>query len=234
YSEALPQERASRAVDDPAPTGAGSLVNQRRAAVLAALGEVGARRVIDLGCGEGALLKELLADPRFSEVVGADVSARELDWAARRLNLDRLSDSQRARLTLLQSSATYRDARLAGYDAVVLMEVIEHLDIERLPALERNVFAASRPAAVVVTTPNAEYNVRYAALAAGSHRHTDHRFEWSRAEFEGWATEVAGRNGYAVTFRPIGDVDTEVGSPTQLALFRRTTSVDDHSPAVLA
>ncbi len=218
--------------DHPAPASAVSLVQHRRAAVLAALGEVGAHRVIDLGCGEGALLKELLADPRFSEVVGVDVSARELDRAARRLNLDRMPDSQRARLTLLQSSATYRDTRLAGYDAVVLMEVIEHLDLERLPALERSVFAGARPAAVVVTTPNAEYNVRYGTLAAGSHRHPDHRFEWSRAEFESWAEQLAGRNGYRVTFRPIGEVDPEVGPPTQLAVFRHAGSVADDAAVV--
>jgi 3' terminal RNA ribose 2'-O-methyltransferase Hen1 len=206
---------------EPAEVSPKSLVQQRKSAVLAALAEVGTHRVVDLGCGEGALLRELLSDPRFTEIVGVDVSARELDRAARRVNLERLPDSQRARISLLQSSATYRDARLAGYGAVVLMEVIEHLDLERLPALERSVFDHARPDAVVVTTPNAEYNVRYPNLAAGSMRHPDHRFEWTRSEFGGWAERVAAQHGYRVDHRPVGDVDPDLGPPTQLALFTR-------------
>lgn len=197
------------------------LVQQRKSAVLAALSDVGAHRIIDLGCGEGALLRELLSDPRFTEIVGVDVSARELDRAARRLNLERLPDSQRARISLLQSSATYRDARLVGYDAMVLMEVIEHLDVERLPALERSIFGHARPGAVVVTTPNAEYNVLYPNLATGGMRHPDHRFEWTRSEFAGWADQVATQHGYRVDLRPVGDVAPDLGPPTQLALFTR-------------
>jgi len=197
------------------------LARLRRAAVLAALRTVGARRVVDLGCGEGELLRELLADPVFTEVVGVDVSARELERAERRLGVERMSDTVRARLTLRQSSATYRDAALVGFDAVVLVEVVEHLDPDRLPALEQHVFGAARPAAVVVTTPNAEYNVRYPHLQPGGMRHPDHRFEWTRAEFGAWCARVAAKRGYAVEYRPVGDVDAVHGPPTQLALFTR-------------
>ncbi len=197
------------------------LRQRRQEAVLTALRDAGARRVVDLGCGEGALLARLLADPSFGELLGVDVSPRELDRAARRLGLDRLSDSQRARLTLRQSSLTYRDAAIAGFDALVLMEVIEHLDPDRLPALETNVFAHARPGAVVVTTPNADYNAHYERLAAGAFRHPDHRFEWGRAEFAGWAERVGRRFGYAAELRPVGDGHPELGAPTQLALFRR-------------
>ena len=136
-----------------------SLAEQRREAVLAALAEAGATRVLDLGCGGGALLGDLMRDRRFTEIVGTDVSSRALDLAARRLRLDRLPDRQRDRITLWQSALTYRDDRLRGYDAAVLMEVIEHLDPPRLPALEASVFGHARPATVVVTTPNVEYNV---------------------------------------------------------------------------
>jgi len=199
-----------------------NLAQQRRSAVIAALKEADAHRIVDLGCGEGALLRELLTDPDFTEIVGVDVSAGELERAARRVNLDRLPDRQRARISLLQSSATYRDRRLEGYDAVVLMEVIEHLDIDRLPALERCVFRRARPDVVIITTPNAEYNVRYAGLAPGTMRHPDHRFEWTRAEFVGWAAAVAAQYGYRVEHRPVGELDSELGPPTQLALLRRT------------
>jgi 3' terminal RNA ribose 2'-O-methyltransferase Hen1 len=196
------------------------LAIQRQRAVLNALHAQGAARVVDLGCGEGALLRELIRDATFSEILGVDVSPRALQIAERRLNLARMPDSQRARLRLIQSSVTYRDDRLSGYDAVVLMEVIEHLDPARLPALESTVFAHARPRTVVVTTPNVEHNIRFEGTPAGTMRHRDHRFEWTRAEFRGWATTVCGSHGYDVTFAPVGEDDPDVGAPTQMAVFR--------------
>lgn len=210
--DAVPPDTA----DSPKP-----LVQLRKAAVLAALRAEGASSVVDLGCGEGGLLRELVPDPGFSRVLGVDVSHRALELAARRLGLDRMPDSQRARLELIQSSATYRDERLAGYDAIVLMEVIEHVDPTRLPVLERSVFATARPISVLVTTPNAEYNVRYSQLPAGTMRHRDHRFEWTRQQFRAWAEAAATAHGYTVRYEPVGEDDPQVGPPTQLAVFRR-------------
>ncbi|PZE37726.1 3' terminal RNA ribose 2'-O-methyltransferase Hen1 [Curtobacterium sp. MCPF17_031] len=200
------------------------LYRRRAEAVLTALADVQAHTVADVGCGEGALLRHLFADRSFTTIIGTDVAPRELARAERRLRLDDVSDEQRARVRLLRSSVTYSDDRIAGLDAVVLMEVVEHVDPERLPALEASVFLAARPAAVVVTTPNAEHNVRFASLAAGRFRHPDHRFEWTRDEFRTWAQAVADRHGYTVEHRPVGDDDPEVGPPTQLALFRRHTT----------
>ena len=162
-------------------------------------------------------------------MLGVDVSARALDLAERRLGLDRMPDSQRSRIRLLQSSLTYRDRRLAGYDAVVLMEVVEHLDPERLPALESTVFDGARPRTVLVTTPNAEHNVRFERLAGGTMRHPDHRFEWTRAEFAAWADGVCARTGYTVRFEPIGDDDPEVGPPTQMAVFTRADPAQEEA-----
>jgi len=204
------------------PDRAVPLAEQRRGAVLAALRAAGAQRVGDLGCGEGALVAALLADPAFSEVVATDVSARALEAAARKLRLERMPDRQRDRLRIFQSSLTYRDSRLGGLDAAVLMEVIEHVDPPRLAALERVLFGETAPATVVVTTPNAEHNVRFEGLAAGAFRHRDHRFEWTRAQFQEWARRVAQRFGYGVRFLPVGADDPEVGPPTQLAVFSRT------------
>jgi 3' terminal RNA ribose 2'-O-methyltransferase Hen1 len=201
------------------PTDARPLSQVRREVVMAELRAARASSVIDLGCGEGALLRELLADPAFTRVVGADVSHRALRRAAERLGLDRMPDSVRARLTLLQSSVTYRDARLAGADAVVLMEVIEHVDPDRLPSLERTVFGDARPRTVVLTTPNEEFNVRYPTLHAGTMRHTDHRFEWTRAQGEQWAARMCETYGYTFRAGAVGDVDPEVGPPTQLLVF---------------
>ncbi|MFI6999004.1 3' terminal RNA ribose 2'-O-methyltransferase Hen1 [Nocardia sp. NPDC050175] len=201
--------------------GTTSLAVIRRAAVRAALHEVGARRVLDLGCGEGTLLRELLSDKAFTEIVGVDVSMRALHIAERKLRLERLPERVAQRLTLRQGALTYTDARLRGYDAAVLMEVIEHVDLPRLGALEHSVFAGAAPGAVLVTTPNAEFNVRYETLAAGTFRHVDHRFEWTRAEFAAWADRVAARYGYTVRFVPIGEADAEFGAPTQMAVFTK-------------
>lgn len=197
------------------------LAVQRRGSVIAVLRASGARRVLDLGCGGGALLRDLLADPQFTEILGVDVSAGALEAAARRLRLDRLPERKRERIALRQSALTYADASLAGYDAAVLMEVIEHVDEVRLPALEHAVLGVATPGTVVVTTPNVEYNVRFETLEPGRFRHTDHRFEWTRAQFRDWAAAAAGRYGYGVRFLPVGPDDPEVGPPTQLAVFER-------------
>ena len=195
------------------------LAEQRRDAVLAALSEVSASRVLDLGCGGGALLAAMLRDRSFTEIVGADVATRTLEVAARKLKLDRLPERQKDRVKLIQTALTYRDDRLRGFDAAVLMEVIEHVDLPRLPALEAAVFGHAQPGAVVVTTPNVEYNVHYEGLTGM--RHSDHRFEWTRAEFADWAARVAEAYGYTVTIRGVGEDHETTGAPTQLALFQK-------------
>ncbi|HEX4814906.1 MAG TPA: 3' terminal RNA ribose 2'-O-methyltransferase Hen1 [Nonomuraea sp.] len=191
----------------------------RREAVLAVLDELGAASVVDLGCGQGELVAALLARPRHTRVAGMDVSSMALTIAARTLRLDRMPDARRERLALFQGALTYTDNRLRGYDAAVLMEVVEHVDPPRLAALERVVFGHARPRHVVVTTPNVEYNVRYEFLTGL--RHPEHRFEWTRAEFAAWASRVAAEHGYAVVFRPVGDDDPELGPPTQMGVFTR-------------
>ncbi|WP_158888637.1 3' terminal RNA ribose 2'-O-methyltransferase Hen1 [Amycolatopsis anabasis] len=212
--DALTEARVTEAPDQPEP-----LSVQRQGSVLAVLRAAGAQRVLDLGCGGGALLRVLLREPSFTEIVGLDVSSRALDAAERRLRLDRMPEHARSRISLRQSALTYADPALAGYDAAVLMEVIEHVEEDRLPALEHAVFAVARPRTVVVTTPNAEYNVRFETLPAGTYRHSDHRFEWTRAQFRGWASRVAASHGYQVRYLPVGVDDPEVGPPTQLAVF---------------
>jgi 3' terminal RNA ribose 2'-O-methyltransferase Hen1 len=192
-----------------------SLNNQRLHAVLAELQASGASTVLDLGCGEGNLLRLLVQEKQFSKIVGMDVSSNALEISARRLK------NAPPTLELIQGSLTYFDSRLAGFDAAALVEVIEHLEPDRLNALERSIFGAAQPKTLVVTTPNQEYNSVWESLPAQNMRHRDHRFEWTRAEFEAWAQQMAQSYGYSVVFKTIGEVDLERGSATQMAVFSR-------------
>ena len=198
-----------------------SLNRLRTDAVVAAVRASGARRALDLGCGAGNLLRVLLKEQGLERVVGIDVSHRALEIGARRLHLETMAPRQRARIDLLQGSLTYRDRRLADFDAAVVMEVIEHLEPSRLGSFERAVFTHAHPPTVILTTPNIEYNVRFESLPAGQLRHRDHRFEWTRAEFAAWCDGVAARSGYSVAISGIGPEDAEVGSPSQMAVFGR-------------
>jgi 3' terminal RNA ribose 2'-O-methyltransferase Hen1 len=206
-----------------------SLRDQRLGTVQSVLRASGARRVLDLGCGPGALLTRLIKED-YELVVGVDVSVRSLEQAARRLKVDGMHEAQRQRIKLLQSPLTYRDKRLAGFDAAALVEVIEHLDPPRLAAFEQNIFGSAKPSTVVVTTPNAEYNVLWETLPAGEFRHPDHRFEWTREQFAAWGSAVAARHGYDVRYLPVGPVDTEVGPSTQIGALLRTLGSRSGSP----
>jgi len=210
------RDRAEDAVERPL-----SLHEQRLAAVMTVIRESGAASVLDLGCGEGRLLRMLLDERSIARITGMDVSHRALERARERLRLDRLPEAQRERVTLMHGSLMYQDKRLAGYDAAAVVEVIEHLDPPRLAAFERVVFEAARPGTVALTTPNREYNRLFERLPAGALRHRDHRFEWTRAEFHAWATGVAARFGYTARVQPIGPEDPDAGAPTQLAVFTR-------------
>jgi 3' terminal RNA ribose 2'-O-methyltransferase Hen1 len=181
----------------------------------------GARRVLDLGCGTGKLLKRLMAERQFIEIVGVDVGVLDLEAAAGRLKLDRLPERQQARIKLLQGALTYRDDRLAGYDAAALVEVIEHIDPERLSSVERILFECVAPELVVLTTPNRDYNAMFESMADGQLRHADHRFEWTRAEFQAWVDSVSARFAYDTTIEPLGEVDAALGAPSQMAIFER-------------
>ena len=214
--EPRPQEKAEEALEQPL-----SLNEQRIGAVTAALRASGARRVLDLGCGAGSLLRELLKDKQFGEIVGMDVSIRSLEAAQRRLRLERLPPPLANRVKLLHGSLMYRDKRLEGFDAAAVVEVVEHLDPPRLSAFERVLFEFARPRTVALTTPNREYNVTWGTLPAGQFRHPDHRFEWTRQEFQDWARGVAGRFGYTVRFLPVGAEHETLGAPTQMGVFQR-------------
>ncbi len=194
------------------------LHHQRLEAVMKILVESGATRVLDLGCGEGKLIKMLLKNKQFTEIVGVDISSMVLEKAKDRF--DRLPERVGKRLRLMQGSLLYRDKRLADYDAAALVEVIEHLDPARLTEFEQVIFAHAKPKLVIVTTPNSEYNVMWEQLSAGKFRHSDHRFEWTREEFKVWAGQVAENYGYEVSISSLGEETSEYGAPSQMAVFK--------------
>ena len=220
--EAPPEEEAQATAGDEEeqkverPLG---LHEQRIGTVLSILRGIGAKSVLDLGCGEGKLLRHLIGDTQFEKILGMDVSWRSIEIAADRVKLKQLPERQRARIDLVQGSLMYRDKRLNGFDAAAVVEVIEHLDAARLAAFERVLFEFAKPAHVIITTPNAEYNALFPTLPAGHFRHRDHRFEWSRAEFATWAERLAGEFGYKVRIQPIGTEDPVHGAPTQMGIF---------------
>lgn len=196
-----------------------TLHQQRLKLVLEKLKKSGAKRVLDLGCGEGKLIRMLLKEKQFSNITGMDVSYQELTRCKDRLHWDEMAPRQKERINLFQGALTYKDKRLEGFDAAAIVEVIEHMDENRLKSFERVVFECAKPKTIVLTTPNGEYNVLFENMEDNTMRHTDHRFEWSRKEFETWANQVAKNNNYSVQFFPIGEENEKVGAASQMAIF---------------
>ena len=198
------------------------LHGERLEAVVERIRASGAESVIDLGCGAGALLERLVAETAIRRVVGLDASARALRVAAERIGC---VDGEGERVRLECRSFLEPLSDLGRFDAAAMVECIEHVDPLRLSAVESAVFSALAPAVVVMTTPNREYNSIY-GLGPGDLRHADHRFEWTRAKFRTWAEGVARRNDYNVSISGIGMPDAMLGSPTQMAVFVRSTRAD--------
>lgn len=193
-----------------------ALHEARLAAVLDAVAGTAARTVLDLGCGEGDLILRLAAQPGIARITGIEIDMARLRRAEARLAL--LPEAGRARVQLARASLTEGHPALTGYDCACLVEVIEHLPPADINRLERAVFMRMRPAHVIVTTPNAEYNP-VLGVPASRMRHPGHRFEWRRARFARWAEGVAARTGYDVACRDICGAHPQLGGASQMALF---------------
>jgi 3' terminal RNA ribose 2'-O-methyltransferase Hen1 len=226
-AEEEPVEVEERAIEKPI-----SLNQIRQETIVATLKKYQAKSSIDLGCGEGKLVSLLAKNTFFEKIGGMDVSYRSLEYAQQKLERLFLSSDRLAKIELFQGSLNYRDRRLENYDAATLIEVIEHLDESRLAALERVVFEFAHPKLVLITTPNSEYNIKFENLPSGKFRHHDHRFEWTRVEFQTWAKGIAERFNYTVTFEDIGSIDPDVGAPTQMAIFEKVFGTSEKSAVV--
>nr|WP_092067960.1 3' terminal RNA ribose 2'-O-methyltransferase Hen1 [Dendrosporobacter quercicolus]NSL46862.1 3' terminal RNA ribose 2'-O-methyltransferase Hen1 [Dendrosporobacter quercicolus DSM 1736]SDL67225.1 3' terminal RNA ribose 2'-O-methyltransferase Hen1 [Dendrosporobacter quercicolus] len=181
----------------------------------------GAKSVIDMGCGEGNLTRLLLREQQLSKVAAFDVAFTALERAKDKLKVDRLHETLQNKLGLFQGSLVYRDKRCEGFDCACVVEVIEHLDESRLTAFTRVLFEFANPRTVIITTPNAEYNIHYAGMKENALRHADHRFEWNRAQFAAWVNAICENYRYKVAIKEIGDNDDDTGTPTQMGVFTR-------------
>lgn len=200
------------------PTPKVTLHTQRHDRVAEVVRLLRPRSVIDLGCGEGKLIRKLIPIQGIERIVGLEVSYYALEWAKKRFHLEEGGARYGNRLEFIHGSLLYRDKRIEGFDVATVVEVIEHMDAGRLSAFEQVLFQSTQPRTAIVTTPNREYNVLYDEVDL---RHEDHRFEWTRAEFEAWATRICEQYGYTATFEGIGEAHETYGSPSQMAVFSR-------------
>lgn len=175
----------------------------------------------DLGCGSGDFIRLIENDRAFPEVIGMDVSSKALQLAEKRLHLDRRNAWQMPKISFIHGSLVYKDSRLKGLDAILLLEVIEHIDAAKLPIIEYNIFEFLSPGYVFVSTPNQEYNSLFPSIEKNALRHRDHRFEWTRNEFKQWSDAIAVKYSYEVEFFNIGPCDDNLGAPTQMAVFKK-------------
>ncbi|KAJ3323222.1 Small RNA 2'-O-methyltransferase [Boothiomyces sp. JEL0866] len=194
------------------------------------------KRICDAGCGEGALLEILLNDTQFRILAGIDIHEPSIIECYNRCKPNDM-DMKYLRelpisLQLFHGSLQHLDSRLLGYDCFVLLEVIEHLDKQTLESLPRNLFGYYRPDCVIISTPNAEFNVYFPGLKYGtpeqSFRHWDHKFEWTRNEFESWCNACAQEYGYEVEFDGVGLLGpADRGYCTQIALFTNPQQLNE-------
>lgn len=220
-SDAIPEQQEAEQGQEPNSEKRKTLNQQRLEAVKHAVLDSKASSVIDLGCGECKLTSMLLNESQIQKVTACDVSIRELERAVQKLHYDRMPEYRKKKLTLIQGSLTYQDKRFSGYDCACIVEVIEHIEPLRIPAFERVIFEFAQPRTVIVTTPNREYNANYEFLPEDELRHDDHRFEWTRKEFQDWTEHICQTFGYQCERKEIGESDENLGTPTQMGVFQK-------------
>ncbi len=180
----------------------------------------GVDKLAELGCGSGRLLWKILQHTDC-QVTGLDDSGLSVMQA--RGNMAAFLTDEPSRVRLLVSSYLNALSDLHAMPLIIMTETIEHIMPTDLSRVEQNVFGNMAPKRLVMTTPNAEFNIVY-GLAAGQYRDPDHKFEWSRQKFKQWSQGVASRHGYQVSFTGIGDYEPGLGHPTQVAIFAKNAT----------
>lgn len=182
----------------------------RLQAVLSILRAESVLEVLDLGCGDGQLIEMLVPESRLKTIVGIDPSIEAI----------KLADSlvSDGRVTFLHGDVDSLKQKFQHTSAVVMTEVIEHLEPEILASTSHRLFGWLKPDLVILTTPHAPSHMR---LPAARLHELGHWFEWDKSEFEAWSTGIATKYGYSV------DIDLITG-PTftrgsMIGTFRRYT-----------
>ena len=196
------------------------LHEERFAGVMQVLQSAKVQSVIDLGCGSGDFLLPLARQDWISRVVGVEQAAGPL--MRLRAEVARLAEPVRTKVKIVEGSVLDPAVR-AGlrFDAVVMIEVIEHLEPQHLSLLEAAIFAPPAPGLVLITTPNADFN-HLLGVPPNRFRHPGHRFEWGRARFADWARGVADRAGCGVSHEDLGGRHPDIGGASQMAVFVRS------------
>lgn len=174
--------------------------------------------VVDLGAGEGKLSVKLGYLDGVKEILSVEPSNKSRVRAIQRFEEAEGTDGFTLP-TSLAGSLFYFDDRLVNKDIMVLCEVIEHIDEYRIPKMMEAIFRSYQPRVLIVTTPNQEYNVIYDMDE--TMRHHDHRFEWTRDDFQENCEQWIKESPYYIQFEGIGEEHPEYGTPTQMAIFRR-------------
>ncbi|XP_072166868.1 uncharacterized protein [Diadema setosum] len=184
------------------------------------------KKVVDIGCGELKVIRLLKFHAYIHELVGMDIDKEVL--RGHRYLIEPLPAHYLKPLphplviSLLHGSITKPDSRLLNCDLAVCVEVIEHLYPDDVAEATRVIFGFMQPTKAVFTTPNSEFNVLFPGLQ--KFRHPDHKFEWTRREFQAWGDRVCDEYGYSVEYSGLGtgpEGSEHLGSCTQIALFSR-------------
>ncbi|XP_073499019.1 small RNA 2'-O-methyltransferase [Phyllobates terribilis] len=192
------------------------------------------KKVADLGCSECTLLHKLKFQDCIEELVGVDIDEeilRRKGYTLTPLPFHYLDPLERSlSVTLYHGSVAEKDPALLGFDLITCIELIEHLETKDLEEFQDVLFGFMAPKAAVISTPNVEFNVLFSKKTR--FRHPDHKFEWSRKEFQSWAMKIARQYNYTVEFSGVGQAVQEtkdVGYCSQIGIFSKNYNESEES-----
>ncbi|XP_065368052.1 small RNA 2'-O-methyltransferase [Calliphora vicina] len=192
------------------------------------------KKVVDFGCAELRLLPLLRRIPHVEHILEVDIDA-ELLKVHQQKAIPLISDYLKKResplrVEVLLGSITDAVEQLYDVDAVIALEIIEHLHKEVLDKVPENIFGFIQPKLAIFSTPNSEFNVLFGPMLENGFRHHDHKFEWTRKEFQSWAHDICKTySNYSVSFMGVGKAppqNKKLGYSTQIAIFARNDMIN--------
>ncbi|XP_016985820.1 small RNA 2'-O-methyltransferase [Drosophila rhopaloa] len=190
------------------------------------------KKVVEFGCAEMRFFQLMRRIETIENILLVDIDEPLLRKNSISVN-PLVSDYIRHRLSplnvrILQGSVADSSEELRNTDAVVALELIEHVYDDVLSKIPSNVFGFMQPKLVVFSTPNSDYNViftRFNPLLPNGFRHDDHKFEWTREEFKSWCLSIVEKYpNYMFSLLGVGNPPKDlesVGHVSQIAIFVR-------------